>query len=729
MQTVVLVLLGAALALGSPTPNLEEFGDWSPWTDCSAPCGTGFMTRTIACNDLDFNRVIDPCKQTKASCNSYYCPNDPNYVMWRDWTECSAPCDGGIRTRKGRSNSGADVEKINCGMQTCDPVNPDQECGIGNLVFVLDSSHSVSEINWYIIKQFVIDIISKLTIGADMTHVGVVIYASDVHIELGLDDIYDAEELKMQVWQLPWLAGATNTGEALRAMRKIVKAGQRKDVKDIVILLSDGKTNIVPEIVQTEAQKAKDEGCNIFSIGVSSEIDEQELVGCASEPKDKYYSFVSNFEDLQTIIDEIVSGACEITNTLVCGAWSEWSTCPISCGEVSTQTRTKTCQLMDSNGNVLEENIIKEKSQPCGGDPCLPPATEPPTDPPAPAAPVMDCSTCDYGPYGKVTYLPDPLNCNCYYQCQRLPADGSYTYLTHHMCCAPGLTWRPSWMTCVAEMFKEIEGCVEQVPIQVTNPTTIDWLCPMLLVPGKPGYFLNAGHEQYCGDNKVFDLRVCTCVPSNAGVVACDSDVLLYFPFDDDLHDHSCHRAVSTQTSTQNVVLVNDKERGTVAKFAGACSLHVGFLYNWFADRKVTAWSMTVWIKRTGSYTGLGGVLNNGDCIGGPSFDIHVGQGEVASCGVDTDGVSALAQAEAVTIATGDWEHVAMVYDGKNVNMFLNGEKVSNAPVTGAIENRQCPMNIGAEHAGSDYFTGLMDDVYIYDRVLTESQIETLANL
>lgn len=72
----------------------------------------------------------------------------------------------------------------------------DEECGIANLVFVLDSSQSVGEVNWYIIKQFVIDVVSKLTIGKDFSHVGIVDYATDVHVELTLDTTYDAEELK-----------------------------------------------------------------------------------------------------------------------------------------------------------------------------------------------------------------------------------------------------------------------------------------------------------------------------------------------------------------------------------------------------------------------------------------------------------------------------------------------------------------------------------------------------
>ena len=56
----------------------------------------------------------------------------------------------------------------------------EQECGIANLVFILDSSQSVGELNWFKIKQFAIDVISGLTVSEQESHVGVVLYATDV---------------------------------------------------------------------------------------------------------------------------------------------------------------------------------------------------------------------------------------------------------------------------------------------------------------------------------------------------------------------------------------------------------------------------------------------------------------------------------------------------------------------------------------------------------------------
>ena len=108
--------------------------------------------------------------------------------------------------------------------------------------------------------------------------------------------------------------------------------------------------------------------------------------------------------------------------------------------------------------------------------------------------------------------------------------------------------------------------------------------------------------------------------------------------------------AISQQTSEASVVLTEDAERGTVAFFNGASSLHVGFIYNYFADRSVAAWTVTLWFKRTGGTEVLSGLVNNGDCVGSPSFGMHLGNGQVGSVSVDTDGTTALAAIDGVQV-------------------------------------------------------------------------------
>ena len=50
---------------------------------------------------------------------------DPDYIDWDMWTQCSADRGGGTRSRTGLGNDGVQrSETINCGMQSCDPLDP-----------------------------------------------------------------------------------------------------------------------------------------------------------------------------------------------------------------------------------------------------------------------------------------------------------------------------------------------------------------------------------------------------------------------------------------------------------------------------------------------------------------------------------------------------------------------------------------------------------------------------
>ena len=68
---------------------------------------------------------------------------------------------------------------------------------------------------------------------------------------------------------MPYLAGVTNTPAGLKLAGEVLQDGQHPDVQDILILLSDGHSNVDEEIVQTIAQELKDLGTTIVSVGRS----------------------------------------------------------------------------------------------------------------------------------------------------------------------------------------------------------------------------------------------------------------------------------------------------------------------------------------------------------------------------------------------------------------------------------------------------------------------------
>lgn len=69
------------------------------------------------------------------------------------------------------------------------------------------------------------------------------------------------------------------------------------------------------------------------------------------------------------------------------------------------------------------------------------------------------------------------------------------------------------------------------------------------------------------------------------------------------------------------------------------------------------------------------------------------------------------------------WYHVTYTSDVKNneLKLYVNGELI-NKTVAGAELNNLTSLRIGSEHEGR-YFSGILDEVHIYKRILSEKEI------
>ncbi len=87
-----------------------------------------------------------------------------------------------------------------------------------------------------------------------------------------------------------------------------------------------------------------------------------------------------------------------------------------------------------------------------------------------------------------------------------------------------------------------------------------------------------------------------------------------------------------------------------------------------------------------------------------------------------------------LTFPTGQWHHVAATYDGTNMQMYLDGQPAgSPRPAAGMISMPQAGsfVTLGSENgrafAGSGrYYQGLLDEVDIFNRALTASEIAAI---
>ena len=101
-----------------------------------------------------------------------------------------------------------------------------------DLVFLLDNSGSVGESNFRKVKDFVKRVIDFFNIGENGTHVSVVTYDTDTHIEFNLVRYFTKNELRNAVDDIEYNGFLTYTGEALDTVRQKVltpAAGMRTD--------------------------------------------------------------------------------------------------------------------------------------------------------------------------------------------------------------------------------------------------------------------------------------------------------------------------------------------------------------------------------------------------------------------------------------------------------------------------------------------------------------------
>ena len=74
------------------------------------------------------------------------------------------------------------------------------------------------------------------------------------------------------------------------------------------------------------------------------------------------------------------------------------------------------------------------------------------------------------------------------------------------------------------------------------------------------------------------------------------------------------------------------------------------------------------------------------------------------------------------------WTHLAATYDGATMRLYVNGVQVASRAQTGNIATSTNPLQIGGDSIYGQYFAGMIDEVRIYSRALTQTEIQTDMN-
>ncbi len=71
---------------------------------------------------------------------------------------------------------------------------------------------------------------------------------------------------------------------------------------------------------------------------------------------------------------------------------------------------------------------------------------------------------------------------------------------------------------------------------------------------------------------------------------------------------------------------------------------------------------------------------------------------------------------------------MAFTYDGLTMRLYINGTQVASRAATGAIQTTNSPLWIGGNSPYGEYFQGLIDEARVYNRALTQAEIQSDMN-
>ncbi|XP_053401755.1 uncharacterized protein LOC123548977 isoform X2 [Mercenaria mercenaria] len=130
--SVIGTLIGVVILFTSTTRTDGSWESWQMWSSCSNDCGGGFRTRSRTCSNPTPSPLGRYCQGNSIgieSCENENC--DGSWENWLMWSNCSADCGAGFRTRSrtcsnttlspfGRYRQGNSIDIESCENQNCD---------------------------------------------------------------------------------------------------------------------------------------------------------------------------------------------------------------------------------------------------------------------------------------------------------------------------------------------------------------------------------------------------------------------------------------------------------------------------------------------------------------------------------------------------------------------------------------------------------------------------------
>ncbi|XP_054451751.1 collagen alpha-6(VI) chain [Pteronotus mesoamericanus] len=226
----------------------------------------------------------------------------------------------------------------------CSPREDCKRYEVLDIVFVIDSSGSIDNNEYTIMKDFMIDLVKKANVGKNQVRFGAMKYADNPEVLFYLDNLNTKSEIISVLQHDSVKGGDTYTAKALgfsdHMFTEARGSRMHQGVPQVLIVITDGESHDSKQLNAT-AEALRNKGILVLAVGIAG-ARPVELLAMAGSP-DKYF-FVETFGGLKGIFSNVSASVCN----------SSQAGCEIE--------KVDLVFLLDGSTSILHEDFKKMKA-------------------------------------------------------------------------------------------------------------------------------------------------------------------------------------------------------------------------------------------------------------------------------------------------------------------------------------------------------------------------------
>ncbi|CAF2986738.1 unnamed protein product [Rotaria socialis] len=183
-----------------------------------------------------------------------------------------------------------------------------------DLGIVLDASGSVGQSNYLLQLNFTKNLLRRVNVGLNKTHVGIINYSDIAKTLTSLNKDHGLDEKLQRVDEAIYYSSGTDTARALVEANIVFsyENGRRlsyEGVTPVIFVITDGQSNTPAETIRA-ASILKRNDIILVSVGVGNQPDLDELHAICSPPASENYFAVSNYGAFEQKLNQFTSKSC-----------------------------------------------------------------------------------------------------------------------------------------------------------------------------------------------------------------------------------------------------------------------------------------------------------------------------------------------------------------------------------------------------------------------------------